>query len=145
MRPAPPNLSTAAIIVKNGKLFIARRLPGGDMGGTWEFPGGKAETGETAPAALLRELREEFGVECTAGPLLAESSFDHDGKSYRLLAYQVFLPDGAETGFVLTEHSEWRWATIADIETLYTSGQFTPSDYVLLNNGAGGIRTPGTL
>jgi mutator protein MutT len=132
-----PHLSTAAIILKNGKFFIARRLSsvsGGhsDMDGKWEFPGGKAETGETAPAALVRELQEEFGVDSTAGRLLAESSFVHNGKTYRLLAFEVFLPEGAESGWTLTEHSDWRWATPEDIETLHAAGDFTPSDYALL-------------
>jgi mutator protein MutT len=135
---ALPHLSTAAIIRKNGKFFIAQRLSStadgspGDMDGKWEFPGGKAEAGETAPAALVRELQEEFGVVCTTGRLLAESSFLHNGKTYRLLAFEVFLPEGAEAGWTLTEHSAWRWATPGDIEALHAAGDFTPSDYTLL-------------
>jgi A/G-specific adenine glycosylase len=53
---------TAALILRNGKALIARRPEGKLLGGMWEFPGGKAERGETLPACLRREIKEELGV-----------------------------------------------------------------------------------
>lgn len=51
-----------AVIRKNGKIFIQKRPSKGLMGGLWEFPGGKAEKGETAPETLKREISEELGI-----------------------------------------------------------------------------------
>lgn len=46
-----------------GRVLLAQRPPGKHLAGSWEFPGGKREPGETPPAALARELREELGIE----------------------------------------------------------------------------------
>ncbi|HMB43937.1 MAG TPA: NUDIX domain-containing protein, partial [Luteimonas sp.] len=55
-----------------GRILLARRTKGRDLAGLWEFPGGKREPGESAEAALARELQEELGVQVTVGaPLIA--------------------------------------------------------------------------
>lgn len=55
-----------------GRVLLARRTEGRDLAGFWEFPGGKREPGETAEAALVRELAEELGIEVDVGaPLIA--------------------------------------------------------------------------
>jgi A/G-specific adenine glycosylase len=63
-RPAPkPHYDvTAAVILRAGKVLIAKRPEGKLLGGMWEFPGGKVERGETFPVCLRRELKEELGV-----------------------------------------------------------------------------------
>lgn len=54
-----------------GRILLARRTEGRDLAGLWEFPGGKREPGETPEAALVRELREELGIEARIGaPLI---------------------------------------------------------------------------
>lgn len=53
----------SAVIVRGGKLLLAQRLPTADFPELWECPGGKVEPGETFPGALIREVREELGVE----------------------------------------------------------------------------------
>jgi A/G-specific adenine glycosylase len=61
---------TAGIIWnENGQLLIAQRPLDGLLGGLWEFPGGKQESGETLPECLQRELREELGIEVEVGEL----------------------------------------------------------------------------
>jgi 8-oxo-dGTP diphosphatase len=62
----------AAVIERpEGAFLMARRPEGKAYAGWWEFPGGKVEAGETARAALDRELREELGIEVeTAWPWL---------------------------------------------------------------------------
>jgi 8-oxo-dGTP diphosphatase len=117
--------SVAGIARESNKLFIALRLPGGDLGGKWEFPGGKAEEGESDGQALVREYREEFGVEVIPGSLLACASFDHKGEEYSLKAYEVKF---AGRDFTLKEHSEWKWAALDEIEGL----DFAGSDLKLL-------------
>ena len=105
--------SVAGIAVKDGALFIARRKSGGDLGGKWEFPGGKVEQGESDRAALLREFREEFGLDIETGPLLATASFEHKGDTFSLNAYRIFFEAGDPSNRISQEeHTEWRWAAL---------------------------------
>jgi len=56
-------VAACALVDRDGRVLIARRPEGKAMAGLWEFPGGKVESGETPEAAVVRELREELGVE----------------------------------------------------------------------------------
>lgn len=114
----------AGIAEEGGKLFIARRKSGGDLGGKWEFPGGKVEEGESDGDALIREYQEEFGVAVKPGAFLGTASFEHHGKERRLNAYRISFSGD----FTLREHTEWRWASLEEIETL----DFAGSDRLLL-------------
>lgn len=53
----------AALVDEGGRVLLQQRAPGRSMAGLWEFPGGKVEEGETPERALVRELREELGIE----------------------------------------------------------------------------------
>ncbi|MCX5073582.1 (deoxy)nucleoside triphosphate pyrophosphohydrolase [Streptomyces sp. NBC_00513] len=53
-------------LCRDGRLLAARRSAPPELAGRWELPGGKAEPGESVPEALVRELREELGVETEA-------------------------------------------------------------------------------
>src|SRR5256885_2743424 len=57
----------AAVYDRSGQVLIAQRPAGKPLAGRWEFPGGKVAAGESEHAALARELREELGIEITAG------------------------------------------------------------------------------
>ena len=62
--PLPTVLVVAvALIDVDGRVLIAKRPQGKSLAGLWEFPGGKVEPGERPEAALIRELREELGIE----------------------------------------------------------------------------------
>ena len=56
-------VGACALVDPDGRVLIARRPEGKPLAGKWEFPGGKAEAGESPEAAVVRELREELGVE----------------------------------------------------------------------------------
>ncbi|MBD2666875.1 mutator MutT protein [Richelia sinica FACHB-800] len=65
----PPHKIIGVAIIWNdqGQILIDRRLPQGPMGGLWEFPGGKVESGETIQQCIQREIAEELGIEVTVG------------------------------------------------------------------------------
>lgn len=57
----------AGLLVRGGKLLIAQRPEGKKRALQWEFPGGKAEEGETPAEALRREMREELAIDVEVG------------------------------------------------------------------------------
>jgi 8-oxo-dGTP diphosphatase len=62
--PSPPIDVAVGILIKpNGEVLMAQRPEGKPYAGYWEFPGGKVETGEAILMALVREFREELGIE----------------------------------------------------------------------------------
>ncbi|MGY6029921.1 pyrimidine (deoxy)nucleoside triphosphate diphosphatase [Phytobacter sp. AG2a] len=79
----------AAIIERDGKILLAQRPEQGDQPGLWEFAGGKVEPGETQPQALIRELREELGIEATPGEYVASHQRDVAGRIIHLHAWHV--------------------------------------------------------
>lgn len=62
-RLPPMHVMAGALRDADGRVLLAQRPPGKHLAGSWEFPGGKLEPGETPLVALARELREELGVE----------------------------------------------------------------------------------
>ncbi len=56
----------AALFDRTGQVLIAQRPAGKALAGRWEFPGGKVDAGESERSALVRELREELGIEVVA-------------------------------------------------------------------------------
>lgn len=79
----------AALIVRAGKILICQRTRHQPMPLKWEFPGGKIEPGETAEAALDRELEEELGIRAEIGERVA--TVRHRYKNGGSVALQFFL------------------------------------------------------
>ena len=75
---------SAALIFRAGKLLITQRPAKAHLGGLWEFPGGKREPGETFEQCLVREIREELGVEISVGEMFEEIRHDYPEKSVHL-------------------------------------------------------------
>lgn len=82
MTPAKPIVLVAAVALVDvdGRVLIARRPEGKTMAGLWEFPGGKVQDSETPEAALIRELKEELGIDteqsCLAPLTFASHAYD---------------------------------------------------------------------
>ena len=85
---------SAALIFRHGQLLITQRHAKSHLGGLWEFPGGKRESDETFEQCLIREIREELGVEISVGKLFEEIAHTYPEKSVHLKFFVCRLISG---------------------------------------------------
>ena len=78
-------VAACALIDPDGRILLARRPEGKKMAGLWEFPGGKLNPGETPEVALIRELKEELGIDVSAACLAPFAFASHAYGSFHLL------------------------------------------------------------
>ena len=95
-----------AIIEREDKVLIARRLPGGPTGNKWEFPGGKIDPGETAEQAIVREISEELG--CIVEPSKRLALVKHTYPEFIIFLLPICCEISEGYPFAL-EHAEIRW------------------------------------
>lgn len=84
-------LVSAGILIESGKVLLTQRKHGTHLAEMWEFPGGKCEPGEDPKAALVRELREELGIEVSVGDVVCVTfhRYEEAKKAVLLLFYEV--------------------------------------------------------
>jgi 8-oxo-dGTP diphosphatase len=75
----------AALIDADGRVLLAQRPEGKPMAGLWEFPGGKMHDGESPETALIRELREELGIDTHESCLAPLTFASHRYEDFHLL------------------------------------------------------------
>ena len=94
-----------------GEYLFAQRPAGKPMAGYWEFPGGKVEAGETRHDALLREIREELGVEIENASLwrTCEASYPHADVHLSFFRVRSWRGEIARL-----EHSDFAWVKIGE-------------------------------
>jgi 8-oxo-dGTP diphosphatase len=78
-------VAACALIDVDGRVLIARRPAGKPMAGLWEFPGGKVETGERPEQSLIRELKEELGIDVKEACLAPLTFASHAYADFHLL------------------------------------------------------------
>jgi 8-oxo-dGTP diphosphatase len=78
-------VAACALVDADGRVLIAQRPQGKQLAGLWEFPGGKVELGETPEECLVRELREEIGIETKAACLAPLTFASHSYDDFHLL------------------------------------------------------------
>ena len=84
----------AGLVFHQQKILITQRLKGSHLAGFWEFPGGKREPGETFEDCLVRELREELGIEVSLGRTFEEITHHYPGKTVHLKFFLCRLAKG---------------------------------------------------
>ena len=72
-------------IDRDGRVLLSQRPSGKSMAGLWEFPGGKVENGEVPEEALIRELKEELGIDTWSSCLAPLSFASHSYEDFHLL------------------------------------------------------------
>jgi len=75
----------AVLINEKNEVLLAQRPKGKMMEGAWEFPGGKVEPGESPEAALIREIREELGIELAQEDLESFWFLSHSYPQFHLM------------------------------------------------------------
>ena len=78
-------VAACALIDVDGRVLLARRPEGKVMAGLWEFPGGKLQPGETPETALIRELKEELGIDVSVACLAPFAFASHAYERFHLL------------------------------------------------------------
>ncbi|MFN3857264.1 MAG: 8-oxo-dGTP diphosphatase MutT [Caulobacter sp.] len=101
-------VAAAALIDADGRVLVCQRPKGKQLAGLWEFPGGKVEAGETPEECLIRELKEELGIEVRAACLAPFVFASHGYDSFHLLMPLFLLRrwDGVITAH---EHEALAW------------------------------------
>ena len=112
----PLTVVTAAVIRdREGRVLLARRPAGKHMAGLWECPGGKVKTRESPRAALIRELREELGIEAFPHTTLTPVPHAYPWITIELIPFICSLENGEPHPH---EHAEVRWLDRESAEEL---------------------------
>lgn len=90
-RSMPVIMHVVAAVMRDehGRVLLAQRPPGKHLAGSWEFPGGKCEAGESALAALTRELHEELGIRLLRAKPLIRVPWNDAGRELLLDVWRV--------------------------------------------------------
>lgn len=109
----------AGALIAGGALLVAQRRRPPELAGLWELPGGKVAPDETEPEALVRELREELGLEVAVGQRIGGDVVLHGGLTLR--AYMVTRTGGRLHPH---DHRALRWVGADELSGL----EWVPAD-----------------
>ncbi len=124
MPDRPTIIVTAAVIEREGRFLVTRRLEGTHLEGCWEFPGGKCEPGEELATCLAREIREELDAAVRVGTEIFRTRHAYPDRVVELRFFGSSL-DGEPTPML---GQQIRWASRADLRSL----PFPPADAALI-------------
>ncbi|MDP3561315.1 MAG: 8-oxo-dGTP diphosphatase MutT [Legionellaceae bacterium] len=120
-------VAVAIIIDPEERILITQRPMSAPHGGMWEFPGGKLEMNESAVDALIREVKEEVGLDIIQYEFLTQIDYDYQEKFVSLLVYTVHHFQGTAT--CLESQDDLRWVKKDELEQF----RFPEANAVILN------------
>ncbi|MFZ9595895.1 MAG: (deoxy)nucleoside triphosphate pyrophosphohydrolase [Bdellovibrionia bacterium] len=116
----------AGVIVREGKLLVARRSAAQVLGGFWEFPGGKLEPEETPEQCIRREIREELALEVSVHQCLGCETYAYPTLEVELW---VYLCTTQGEPCLLGSHDTYQWCSPDQLHTF----QWAPADCFMVN------------
>lgn len=111
-----PKLAVAALIVRDGQILLGKRGLGTRSPGKWSFPAGFVERGEQVEAALIREVREETGLEVEPGDLVG--LYSEPGETVVLAVYEAAIMDFAAVPTAADDLDELEWFPLESLPDL---------------------------
>jgi 8-oxo-dGTP diphosphatase len=125
-----------AAIVHEGRVLAACRSAPAELAGGWEFPGGKVEYGESETDAVVRECREEMGIEVAVGRLIGTQPITDGGVLRVYLAEHLLgYPEPRQ------DHGEVRWLAADELNSV----DWLPADQPMLAAVAAALRSGGSV
>lgn len=118
-----PRIVVAGAVIRDERLLLAQRAYPPELAGRWELPGGKVEPGESVAGALVRELREELGIEVVAGEHLGAPASLRDDLELR--AYRAQWVSGEPAAL---EHRAVAWFGPKELVALVDGDEMVPAD-----------------
>jgi 8-oxo-dGTP diphosphatase len=122
-------VAACALVDADGRVLVARRPAGKAMAGLWEFPGGKVAEGERPEAALIRELKEELGIDVAEACLAPLTFASHTYDDFHLLM-PLYVCRRWQGNVVPRENQELRWVKPARLREL----AMPPADIPLISH-----------
>ena len=113
----------AALIWRGDRFLACQRPPEKARGLLWEFVGGKVESGESGPQALVRECCEELGVTISVRGEFMDVTHEYPELTVHLTLYEAEIAQGEPKKL---EHNDIRWITVKEMDAL----EFCPADEV---------------
>lgn len=113
----------AAILVRRDRILVCSRPRGSELDGFWEFPGGKAEPGETLREALIREIREELALSVLPGKIFWRLDHDYPDKSVRVTFFFASQTDPSAVP-VPRDNQQMLWVAPDELDSV----RFLPAD-----------------
>ncbi len=108
-----PVVVAAAVVIRDGRVLLTRRAAGQHLAGMWEFPGGKLEDGESPEEALVRECREECGIDVEVAGILDVTHHRYPKKNVLLLFYRCGLRAGEVRHLQVADHA---WVAPSELD-----------------------------
>lgn len=111
----------AAIIRQEGRILICQRSEGGSCAHLWEFPGGKLEENETPEECVVRECKEELGIDIRLHGVYATTQYRYPERE---IAFMFFCAEIEQGKIVPTVHKDVRWVLPSELGNY----EFCPAD-----------------